>query len=282
MAQAKIFGPGGPRADAATSLAVRVDWEDGRRGLLHLPEALTVRIRELPTGTWPQALQPADWAGLDFTWLTDLLAFDHWSLSADGPLRDQDHPDFFTAPIPNYVGLQSWAKLRLVKGAREGELGKASLEVRHLAVLVGSQGTLVGEMIRLALLRIDRHAWETSGVPIPEDVPTMPRLDEARVVGRTAPYYLYPGVPKAVQEKALARGLTKCSQVMEALGATVAFQDIVPAPAGQLDWLVAQASCDPSLAAKLRAGGPSNAAALTESFLDEQGAERFFPEDGGP
>ncbi len=283
LSAAKAGAEPGQRADAATYLAVRVDWEGGRTGLLHLPEALTTRLRGLPQDSWPRAIDERDWAGLDFSWLSELQAFDHWSMSGDGPLKNQDSIEFSSAPIPNYLGLMWWAKLRLAKGLREGQLERASAEVRHLGDLCGSSGTLVGEMIRVSVLRFDRLAWEASGLPIPETSNMTAELASAvRRAGLAAPYFLYPGVPREVQQKALGCGLTRCSQLLEALGAAAMFRDFVPDAEAQLAWLVAQRPCDLRLAEKIRSGPPPSLETMVESFTPGPGADRWDAPDAGP
>jgi len=267
--------------DAATYLAVRVDWEDGSEGLLRLPDSLSQKIRNLPQGTWPTALDERDWAGLDFGWMQELLAYDFWSLSAEGPLRNPDVISFYDAPIPNFISLMSWAKLRLARGLRVQDLPQASLEVRHLADLIGSTGNLVGEMIRLAVLRFDRLAWEVSGQPVPESTLSPDDYQLALRVDHSSIYFLFPGVPKAVREKALGCSPVKCTMLMEGLGAHVALRDFVPDAQEGTDWLMAQHPCDPALAAKALRGEPSSLDTLLKLY-DGPGAERIVPPaDGG-
>jgi hypothetical protein len=267
--------------DAATYLGVRVDWEDGRTGLLHLPDALQQHVRELAPNTWPTALTPSDWRGLDFQWMQALLSYDAWSLSVDGPLHNQDSIDFLTAPIPNFIQLQTWAKLRLAMALTSThDLPQASLEIRHLGDLIASTGSTVGEHIRIVLLRFVRLAWEASGQTSPEPVLSADDEQAARRVSFASPYFLFPGVPRAVREKALACAPVKCSLLMEALGAHTALRDFVPDAQEGIDWVLAQHPCDPGLAAKAATGKALDPETIMKMWGSSPGAERIVP-DGG-
>lgn len=258
-----------PRSrDAALYLSSRVDWEGGRIGSLHLPASITDRM-----GNPPQAWRgagPELYAGLDFSWMTDLLQFDHWTMLAAGPLRDDEAVSFFEAPLPNYVTLQNWVKLRLLKGVHDGELESASREVRHLAALCASTGTLVGEMIRVAIYNIERKTWEDVGQPIPQDGLTADDAFRARHASLGGTYFLYPGVPRAVREKALKCVPTRCSSLLEGIGVTASFRALVPSAQQDLDWLLAQKPCDDALARRLT-NVPPVKPELLEQMLGSEG-----------
>lgn len=272
--------------DAATYLSVRVDWEGehgqpGPVGLLRLPTALNERMKRFAPGTWVTQLNANDWAGLDFGWLTELQGFDVWSLTADGPLKNRDAFDFFEAPIPNYITLQSWAKLRLAKGLAENDVPRASIEVRHLADLIASNGTLVSEMIRLTLLNFLRLAWDAAGQPAPTSLLQKPSAPQNRDVLLAAPYFLYPGVSPEVRRKALACSPMKCTALIEGYSAHVAFGNAVPFSASDRAWFEAQHFCDPSVAARVDRAGPRPFNRLGD-LIQGQGVERLLGEAQNP
>jgi len=277
----KAFGERPRTKDAAIYLSVRVDWENGRVGMLHLPRSLTDRMGNPPL-SW-RNFGPADYAGLDFTWLKDLAEFDYWSLSTDGPIKDSPTLSYFDAPLPNFVQLQHWVKLRLVKGKFENDLPQASLEVRHLADLIASSGTLVAEMIRAAIYGIERGYWELLGLTPPEPLPSAEAVLQMRHTGFASMYFLYPGVPRAVRTRALACMPIRCTALTESIGATAAMRELVPNAEDDLQWLLAQAPCDPVQAERLSRGPPLDAAMLRQSFSGEGGLERAMREllDGG-
>ncbi len=267
--------------DAALFMAGRTDWEGGVVGLLHLPASLTERMSN-PPGAW-RTMGSESYAGLDFVWMHELLAFDYWSLLATGPLRD--HPDvpFFEAPLPNYVTLQTWSKLRLLKGLREGDLAAASLEVRHLADLIASSGTLLGEMIRVAIHGIERKTWDDAGLVPPDPPLTDAERFEARHAAFAGMYFLYPGVARAVREKALKCVPSRCSALVEAIGASSSLAGLVPSATGDVEWLLAQAPCDPALAAQAAKAPPITAALAMQNFNGERSLEKSMRQltDGG-
>ena len=177
-----------------------------------------------------------------------LLQFDHWSIATASPLRDVAAAKTYAdAPIPNFVTLQSWVKLRLLKGLHEGDLPSASAEVRHLAELCGSTGTLVGDMIRLSMLGLERGFIEEHHLSL-QPALTVEQGQRLRSADFAARDFLIPGVPKDVREKALKCAPIKCTALMEALGATTMVSDIVPGTQEHVQWLLAQSPCDPALA----------------------------------
>jgi hypothetical protein len=220
------------------------------------------------------ALTPADYAGFDFTWMTELLEYDVWLMSTSGPLRDLNIDNFFEAPIPNFVSLQQWSKLRLAKGLNENDLARASLEVRHLADLCGSTNILIGEMIRAAILGIERAMYEKLGQPVPD---ALPSAEEALAFRRTtfaSMYFLFPGVPKAVREKAIACSAARCSAITEALGISGGARNVVPEAQENFDWLMKQSPCDSALADSI-----DKSASVTSEQLARQVEEAVSIDD---
>jgi hypothetical protein len=270
--------------DAAVYMSVRCDWEGNastppRVGLLHLGQPLIDRMGT-PPKNWLN-FQLADLQGLDFSWLSELGQFDYWSLSADGPIRNQDTSAYVDAPLPNMITLQHWAKLRLVKGLRENDLPRAAAEVRHLGQLCASNGTMLGEMYRLALLGIERGVWEAAGQPLPPEATSSTEQQDARRAEFSSMYFLMPGVPKAVKEKALGCGVPRCAMLTEAIGATASLRDVAPATDEDLGWLLAQRPCDEGLAMRLSKGAPMKVGDLASSFTGPPGVDKLFPPDAG-
>ena len=276
------FEPKTRDRDAAVYMAGRADWEGGRFGLLHLPDSLTTRMKDPPLA-W-RRFGPADYAGLDFSWMQEISQFDHWTLSAQGPLSNVDAVDYFTAPLPNYVTMQNWVKLRLVKARDEGDLAQASVEVRHLGDLIASSGTLLGEMIRAAFFNIERGFYEDLGVQPPAPVPSADDVSQLRGVAFAGMYFLFPGVKREVREKALACTPMRCVDLMEAIGSTAALRNVVPDAQGHLDWLRAQSPCDPLQAERMARGPAVPIDELVENYSgDGAGVEKWMRRllDGG-
>lgn len=155
----------GREHDAAQFMADLIDNErplDQPPGKLHLPEELAQRLGPAgPQGNqsdWGVRIPGADLAALDFSWLKALARFDHWTVLSAGRLRSFPANDFFSTPIPNYISLTQWSKLRFVLARRRGDHAAASSEVRHLAALLRTQNILISDMIAVALYRIDDAA----------------------------------------------------------------------------------------------------------------------------
>lgn len=281
VGQRMDFEPKTRDRDAAVYMAGRADWEGGRYGLLHLPDSLTARMKDPPLAS--RRFGPADYAGLDFSWMQEIAQFDHWTLSAQGPLSNVDAVDYFTAPLPNYVTMQNWVKLRLVKARDEGDLAQASVEIRHLGDLIASSGTLIGEMIRAAMFGIERGFYEDLGVPPPAPVPSADDVAQLRGVAWAGMYFLFPGVKREVREKALACLPMRCVGLMEAIGSTAALRDVVPNAQEHLDWLRAQSPCDPLQAQRMARGPAVPLDQLIESYAGDTGVEKWMQRllDGG-
>ncbi|MEW6434957.1 MAG: hypothetical protein AB1730_25940 [Myxococcota bacterium] len=276
------FEPRTRHRDAAVYMAGRADWEDHRYGLLHLPDSLTARMKDPPLA-W-RRFGPSDYAGLDFSWMQEIAQFDHWSLSAQGPLSNVDTIDHFTAPLPNYVTMQNWVRLRLVKARDEGDLSQASLEIHHLGDLIASSGTLIGEMIRAAFFNIERGFYEDAGLQPPMALPSADEVQQLRGVAFAGMYFLFPVVKRAVREKALACLPMRCVGLTEAIGSTAALRNVVPAAREHLDWLLAQSPCDPLQAQRLARGPGASIDELIDNYSgDGVGVEKWMQRllDGG-
>ncbi|MFO0599774.1 MAG: hypothetical protein U0228_30985 [Myxococcaceae bacterium] len=253
--------------DAALFLADRTDWESGKIGLLHLPASLTQRMGN-PPGAW-RRMGPEAYAGLDFGWMKEALAFDHWSMMTAGPLHDQQQNSFADAPIPNFVVLQTWVKLRLLKGLHEGDLASASVEVRHLAELCGTTGSLVGDMIRVAMLGIERGFYEEHQLDTAPAM-TQPEAQRLRAASFAAIEFLLPGVDAATRAKALKCLPNRCTAMVEATGLTASMRELDPSVGEHLQWLTSQPQCDPALSAMSARSNPAPAGELATNPLFTQ------------
>jgi hypothetical protein len=96
--------------------------------------------------------------------LTSLLEYDHWDPNSSGSyatyLSTKSNTYLLNQPIPNLVNLQYLAKSRLARGLRESDILPALKEVRHLARLSQGHESIIDSMIGVALLSIERKAYE--------------------------------------------------------------------------------------------------------------------------
>lgn len=255
------FKPNARQHDAAVFMEGRADWENGRIGLLHLPDPLVARLK---TPGW-QTAGPELYAGLDFAWMKQLLEFDHWSLSAQGPLRDGRPSTFVDAPLPSYVMLLHWARLRLLKGTHEGELEQATTEVLHLADLCASGGTLIGEMMRASSFHgLVRETWAQAGKAPPIAPFSEAERGQVRAAAFAGTYLLYPGVPNEVRTKALGCIPMRCAALQEALGVAASLREVRPSSEADAKWLREQQPCDAASADLLLRAPPLEASRLVD------------------
>ena len=215
-------------ADAAEYMAPLVDFEkpfDQPPGRLHLSEELRQHLTAGPGTDWGAKITDADLAALDFSWLTALARFDHWTVMSAGRLKAYTTDDFFSFPIPNYISLMQWAKLRYALARRRGDHASASAEVRHLADLIRSNNLLIAEAIAVALYRIDAGAREAAAGA---DIPDWPALDGSlldtqRHVAFASMYFTYPGVKPETLRRAMQCVPMPCVALVEGVGANKAF-----------------------------------------------------------
>lgn len=113
-----------------------------------------------------------------------LLPYDGWDWMSSGhgaALLEGSGPgaSASTVGIPNFVTIQTLAKLRLLEGLRSGDALPALREVRHLAQLLTCADDLVGYMVSVALLGIEADGYAAAvdreilapdaWSPVPED-----------------------------------------------------------------------------------------------------------------
>lgn len=195
---------------------------------LRIPDAAQ---KALGRPDWP-AYQP-DWQHLDTGWFAALARYDHWSRDHGpggprpaAPDPAARRPSLVNAPRPILSALIAWSKLRLLDGARRGDVAAASRDVRKLAQLLWSQDDLIGALVGTAVLRSEStflaalkargDAALAAGV-----VPLDPTLSErARRYLLAYAAYLDFRAPPDLRDRVLAgegAGLGYCAAVSEAL-----------------------------------------------------------------
>lgn len=97
-------------------------------------------------------------------------------------------------PIPNYLVLHDWARLRLLRGLATGDLKDAIEEVRHLAWLSFHSGALIGPLIATNMIQHEQKVFDAAApaarkgwTPTPaEDVQRLKRVSKFSVSFRPA------------------------------------------------------------------------------------------------
>ncbi len=160
-----VFEPTARERDAGPFLNARVPrlGEPPAEEVEHFPIARLPHEARLQLRGDP----PPDYAavnltqvGLDFRWMTALLAYDHWQWEApDRPVPER-LTQFTDYPMPDFMELRAWARLRLESALDEPEPILTLGEVRHLAGLVYSTHTLVGALVAVEMLDDERRVVE--------------------------------------------------------------------------------------------------------------------------
>src|SRR5439155_15670570 len=132
---------------------------DAPPGDLALPATLHSKLSSWGEA-WVEHADEPELAALDFGWMKQLSKFGYWNLYTDSPLARLSRPRFLAMPAPSFLDLIGWAKLRLLRAARDGDWAQASAEVRQLAWLAFSTEVSSGGWIGFAILKTERTAWE--------------------------------------------------------------------------------------------------------------------------
>lgn len=277
--------PPGAR-NAAVFMASRVDWEGttGRWGTLHLPD--TIRAHVGPGTEWLLTVTDTDLAGLDFSWMKQLRAFDVWTFAGDGAADEHRHAAI-TVNLPNFVSLQAQTKLRFARAYRDGDWSDAVLEVRHLAHLLHTMNISVPEAIGTSLLRIERRAREQA-TRLGVDLSSLPPLPELATVeahfitsARTG-WFVAPGVPEAVRRRALECSAGQCTTAFEGMSLQSSLRPWAP-PGSMESFLedIRQLGCDTAMLERLARMPPATAEEVGWLWDDDDDAPLLPVPDGG-
>lgn len=166
LSKYEVFQPSRGTKDAGPFLNSKVHWEIGdihHQGSLVLPEFLNREMNK-------------DWAikkplfkklGLNFSWMKELLQYDHWSPDTNSPAFPENKKYLtYSFPVPSYRDLITWAKLRLLYGKETGDTQSAYREVRHLIRLIWTNDYLVSSMVAVNMLKLEHQFHE---VLLPEE-----------------------------------------------------------------------------------------------------------------
>jgi hypothetical protein len=204
--------------DAASFLEPRIGWDPpGPQGTLQLDEDLSRRVGSYGD-EWATGITDSDLQDVDFGWMAQAQHYDVWRPTGSADLPDTDALD---QPYMSYLTLYPWVKLRLVLGLKRGDFAQASAEVRHLAWLLHTQGTVLGDMVGAVLLHSDSRARAqaaSAGIDVGSamalDAEDLARFER---VTRSAAYFFYPGVSAKVVDRARRCLKNPCSALDEGL-----------------------------------------------------------------
>lgn len=102
----------------------------------------------------------------DWTWVDEIpLQYDCWDIDQESPRSLLQWQEPTEVAIPNWIGLQSWVKYRLIVALQnndEAGLLQGLSSTRLWAKIMFTTENILGEMIGVALLKIEREAYEES------------------------------------------------------------------------------------------------------------------------
>jgi hypothetical protein len=170
VAKWKIFSETPATKDAGVVLNGLLPWEKAGDTRSVAGELISDELRgKLRAKAWIDAGPEIDLSSQDLSWMGKLADYDYWDLTSAPPIRAQLEAMvsgkilpltyFASAPLPNIGTLVPLAKLRLLKGLKEGKPLIALREVRHLARLSYSAEDLVGAMVAVSILSAERTAY---------------------------------------------------------------------------------------------------------------------------
>ncbi|MDP1921358.1 MAG: hypothetical protein Q8L14_34275 [Myxococcales bacterium] len=143
--------------DAAEVLFRHVGFEGRGRAPEALPVELMAAVKDAGLG-WPTA--PIDVATADLAWMSELSRFATWDIEGPGTPLFTAPFDGMNEPLPSYVDIGPIAKVRLLQGLASGKMRPALADVRELARLSLTTEMLIGDMVGVALLRLERRGAE--------------------------------------------------------------------------------------------------------------------------
>ena len=210
LASEPFFTAVRPGGDAGPILNAGLPW-DMKAGAaapkLAFPEPLKKQLTDWGKG-WVLHAKDLDTSGLDLGWMKELSAFGYWNMVANSPLSTLPEVSWATMPMPQYVQLLHWSKVRLLQGLASGAPQEAAAEVRHLAWLATSTETVIGGMVGLALLRLEERAHlafvSGGGDPGAWKPISHETIETAKRVMLAAQLYADPKLPEEISAPALA------------------------------------------------------------------------------
>jgi hypothetical protein len=176
-----------------------------------------------------------------------------------------------------------WAKLRYALAFRRSDLPAAVREVRHLAMLVHTQGILLAESVANAMGRFEVRARQiaaASGTDVTWwDAPAADQLDRQRRVAFASVYFAYPGVSEATLRKAAECAASPCAMLIEAATANRTFGAYGASDnLALIGSLVERYGCEAAVLERIRQSRELPATEALEALRDDLGeqVERYL------
>lgn len=160
-----------------------------------------------------------DLSSLDFGWMRQMHAFDHWNAIPRASIPPDKPFDLMSASLPELSLLTLWSKLRLRHAIEKGTPLDGVRDVRQLAWLAYRTDTLVGGMVAISLLKLEHKLHATLENPPPDWRPLSPeQIKRFTAVLWSAPAFSSIASPAEVSRKARAcePAIGRCIGMVEA------------------------------------------------------------------
>ena len=139
---------------------------------ISIPAGVIEKVNEFGSDYIKKAAE-IDLKSVDFSWFNEIKKYDMWDIEENSPLAHMDEFDFTKYPIPKFIALYDWSKLRLIKGVQEKNMKTAFDEVVHLARLLHSTETLIGAISSNAIFKLASQFAKIQGIPFKFKVDTV-------------------------------------------------------------------------------------------------------------
>jgi hypothetical protein len=216
--------------------------------------------------------------------MSQLGQFDHWSLATLGPFAEQAATvDPFLAPIPYYLPLMDWAKLRLVQALATGD-ASALGDVQHLADLIASNGILIAEFSAAHIVLYEQqfeNVASSTSLPLPPGTSPFANQGDYQSfhdLALAGASFMFPGVDPAVARRGLSCSPTPCVLLSEWIGMRRELDSFTDTAEDQNSFgLADQSGCDRTLFEALETA-PSAGIEALDGYMesDPLPLERLF------
>jgi hypothetical protein len=224
-----IFRPSRGTKDAGPFLNSKIHWEIGdihHQGSLVLPEFVKREMNK----DWVLKKPLFKKMGLKFDWMKELRKYDYWNPEENSPAFPAGKKYLtYSYPIPSYMDLITWAKLRLLHGKETNDIQAAFKEVRHLMRLIWTNDYLVSTMVVPNMLKLEHSFHETL---LPEQEGDWKLVPEDVIMRAKRHFYDLQGMTDIrfsdkMFQKATSTDVGLCSMVLEGMMGLISMRDMM-------------------------------------------------------
>jgi hypothetical protein len=145
--------------NAGPVVFAHIRWDGDDKAAPPVSQALKDQLG-VADNAWPGNAAMVDVKGIDTAWMSALGGFGFLDIEAEGShLKDAPFLPL-SDPMPNFIDLLQLAKVHLTQGLQNGDARPAARDVREVSRLCLTTENLLGEMIGVALVGLERRVYE--------------------------------------------------------------------------------------------------------------------------